>query len=56
VKNNEPTKSSLPESTLNEQELDKVSAGGTNKTPKNSDTPKESISLNFTEIKFTYTS
>ena len=55
VKSNQPTKS-ISETALTEEELDKVSAGGTNKTPKNSDTPKESISLNFSEIKFTYSS
>src|SRR6185437_2030027 len=55
VKSNQPTKS-ISETALTEEELDKVSAGGTNKTPKNSDTPKETISLNFSEIKFTYSS
>jgi type VI protein secretion system component Hcp len=55
VTNNQPKQSNLPEIALSEEELDKVSAGGTSKT-KSSDTPKESISLNFTEIKFTYSS
>ncbi len=52
MKSNQPTKSGLPENALTEKELDKVSAGGTKKD----EAPKESISLNFTEVKFTYTS
>jgi hypothetical protein len=56
VTKDQATKCNLPEIALTEEELDKVSAGGTNKTSKNSDTPKESLSLNFSEIKFTYSS
>ena len=52
VKSNQPTKA-IPETALTEEELGKVSAGGTNKTPKKPEAPKETLSLNFTEIKFT---
>ena len=55
MKNNQVAKTSLPETASTEKELDQVSAAGTKNTYQN-ETPKESISLNFSEIKFTYTS
>jgi type VI protein secretion system component Hcp len=54
VKSNQPI-NSIPKTALTEDELDRVSAGGTNNTPKKSEAPKETLSLNFSEIKFTYT-
>lgn len=55
MKSSQPTKS-IPETVLTEEELDKVSAAGTNNTPKKFEAPKETVSLNFSEIKFTYAS
>ena len=54
--NKRSTKGSLPEAALTDEDLDKVSAGGTSNTTTKGTAPKESLSLNFSEIKFTYTS
>ena len=56
MKDSQPANNSLDQTALSDEQLDQVTGGGTNKTPVNSDTPKESISLNFSKIHFTYTS
>lgn len=55
MKDSQPVNNSLGQTALSDEELDQVSAGGT-KAPKNSDAPKESVTLNFSQIHFTYTS
>jgi bacteriocin-like protein len=39
---------------LSEKELDNVVGGDTKNSPKGSDLPKESLSLNFTKIQISY--
>ena len=56
MKDSQPANNSLGQTVLSDEELDQVSAGGTNKTPRKGDTPTESLSLNFSKIHFTYTS
>ena len=56
MKIKQPTESNLFETVLTEKELEMVSAGGTKDAPKKPEGPRESLSLNFSEIKFTYTS
>jgi type VI protein secretion system component Hcp len=40
---------------LTDAQLDEVTGGGTNSKGKGSDLPRESLSLNFTKIEFSYT-
>ena len=55
MKITKPTKNSAPKAAaLADEDLDKVTGGGTSHTSKGGDTPQESLSLNFTKVEYTY--